>query len=76
MLIVLRRLALQTPHPTTHYHLPSEPCIKGHRTTGCQHADRPLQEVRRKGRPTTQCGHCRELRKVKQVHIHCQCMTK
>ncbi|ORZ15791.1 copper fist DNA binding domain-domain-containing protein [Absidia repens] len=51
-------------------------CIKGHRSSGCQHADRELVEIRKKGRPLTQCAHCRNLRKTKQVHIKCLCHKK
>ncbi|KAJ8700884.1 copper-binding transcription factor [Pleurotus ostreatus] len=50
-----------------------ETCIKGHRSSSCQHTDRPLFEIKRKGRPVTQCEHCRELRKTKQVHVKCIC---
>lgn len=49
------------------------PCIRGHRSTSCQHTDRNLLEVRKKGRPMSQCDHCRDLRKVKQVHVRCKC---
>jgi hypothetical protein len=38
-----------------------------------KHNDRPLFEVKKKGRPVTQCEHCRELRKTKQVHVKCTC---
>ncbi|KAL1679545.1 hypothetical protein EV122DRAFT_277125 [Schizophyllum commune] len=48
-------------------------CIKGHRSSTCKHSDRPLFEIKRKGRPVTQCEHCRELRKTKQVHVKCVC---
>lgn len=48
-------------------------CIKGHRSSACKHTDRPLFEIQRKGRPVTQCQHCRELRKTKQVHVKCKC---
>jgi len=48
-------------------------CIKGHRSSACKHTDRPLFEIQKKGRPVTQCSHCRELRKTKQVHIKCNC---
>jgi hypothetical protein len=51
----------------------SETCIKGHRSSGCKHTDRPLYEIKKKGRPVTQCEHCRELRKTKQVHVKCSC---
>ncbi|KAH9931934.1 copper fist DNA binding domain-containing protein [Fomitopsis serialis] len=50
-----------------------EACIKGHRASVCQHSDRPLYEIKRKGRPVSQCDHCRELRKSKQVHVKCMC---
>ncbi|KAG0025957.1 hypothetical protein BGZ81_006720 [Podila clonocystis] len=33
-------------------------CIKGHRSTSCNHGDRPLHEIKKKGRPMTQCSHC------------------
>lgn len=48
-------------------------CIKGHRSSACKHTDRPLFEIQKKGRPITQCTHCRELRKTKQVHVKCLC---
>ncbi|RXW18688.1 hypothetical protein EST38_g7160 [Candolleomyces aberdarensis] len=50
-----------------------ETCIKGHRSSSCKHFDRPLFEIKKKGRPVTQCEHCRELRKTKQVHVKCIC---
>ncbi|KDN44295.1 hypothetical protein RSAG8_05559, partial [Rhizoctonia solani AG-8 WAC10335] len=53
-----------------------ETCIKGHRSSSCQHTDRALFEIKKKGRPVTQCNHCRELRKTKQVHVRCSCDTK
>jgi len=53
-----------------------ETCIKGHRSSTCKHTDRPLFEIKRKGRPVTQCDHCRELRKTKQVHVKCLCELK
>ncbi|KAI0320393.1 copper fist DNA binding domain-containing protein [Amylostereum chailletii] len=53
-----------------------EPCIKGHRSSTCKHTDRPLFEIKKKGRPVTQCEHCRELRKTKQVHVKCICEGK
>ncbi|KAH8921001.1 copper-fist-domain-containing protein [Atractiella rhizophila] len=51
-------------------------CIKGHRATTCKHSDRPLFEVKKKGRPPTQCQHCRDLRKTKSVHVRCDCEGK
>ncbi|KAF8171305.1 hypothetical protein BJ912DRAFT_120490 [Pholiota molesta] len=53
-----------------------ETCIKGHRSSACKHTDRPLFEIKKKGRPVTQCEHCRELRKQKQVHVKCVCEQK
>ncbi|KAI0037029.1 copper fist DNA binding domain-containing protein, partial [Vararia minispora EC-137] len=53
-----------------------EACIKGHRSSSCKHTDRPLFEIKKKGRPVTQCEHCRELRKTKQVHVKCICEGK
>ncbi|KZT72015.1 copper-fist-domain-containing protein [Daedalea quercina L-15889] len=53
-----------------------EACIKGHRASVCQHTDRPLFEIKRKGRPVSQCQHCRELRKTKQVHVKCMCALR
>ncbi|KAH9840284.1 copper-fist transcription factor, partial [Rhodofomes roseus] len=50
-----------------------ESCIKGHRSSTCQHIVRPLYEIKKKGRPVTQCEHCRELRKTKQIHVKCIC---
>ncbi|KAI9258481.1 copper fist DNA binding domain-containing protein [Sporodiniella umbellata] len=51
-------------------------CIKGHRSSKCEHSDRELIEIRRKGRPVSQCESCRHLRKMKQVHIKCVCASK
>ncbi|ORX38372.1 hypothetical protein BD324DRAFT_620604 [Kockovaella imperatae] len=54
-------------------------CIKGHRVSGCTHTDRPLFEVKKKGRPSTQCNHCKDKRKGAggpaggSVHVKCQC---
>ena len=39
-------------------------CIKGHRVSGCTHTDRPLFEVKKKGRPATQCQCCKDRRKA------------
>ena len=54
----------------------SETCIKGHRSSSCRHTDRPLFEIKKKGRPVTQCEHCRELRKTRQIHVKCVCEGK
>jgi hypothetical protein len=51
----------------------SESCIKGHRSSSCKHANRPLFEIKKKGRPISQCEKCRELRQSKRVHSKCLC---
>ncbi|KAJ2784213.1 copper-binding transcription factor [Coemansia javaensis] len=48
-------------------------CIRGHRASNCSHEDRPLKAVRGKGRPPTQCDKCRELRRIRKVHVKCVC---
>ncbi|KAI0668715.1 hypothetical protein C8Q78DRAFT_241458 [Trametes maxima] len=52
-----------------------ESCIKGHRSSSCQHTDRPLFEIKKKGRPVSQCEKCRELRKTKRMHSKCTCSS-
>ncbi|KAI0633989.1 hypothetical protein C8Q77DRAFT_718414 [Trametes polyzona] len=67
------------PYPGQHVLLTnpcSETCIKGHRSSSCKHTDRPLFEIKKKGRPVTQCEHCRELRKTRQIHVKCVCESK
>lgn len=51
-------------------------CIKGHRSSHCTHAERPLFEIKKKGRPVTQCSHCRDLRRNRQIHVKCVCMDR
>ncbi|KAK3114346.1 hypothetical protein LTR53_007433 [Teratosphaeriaceae sp. CCFEE 6253] len=48
-------------------------CLKGHRVSGCTHADRELTLVPKKGRPVTQCQHCRAERKKRSAHVSCEC---
>lgn len=50
-----------------------ESCIKGHRSSSCHHTDRPLFEIKKKGRPVSQCAKCRELRQSKKFHSKCTC---
>jgi hypothetical protein len=69
------RCLCQSNHSEAHLQS-SEACIKGHRSSSCKHTDRPLFEIKKKGRPVTQCEHCRELRKTKQVHVKCICQGK
>ncbi|KAF8525272.1 hypothetical protein BU17DRAFT_42300, partial [Hysterangium stoloniferum] len=49
-------------------------CIKGHRSSSCYHTDRPLFEIKKKGRPVSQCTKCRDLRKNKRMHVKCSCI--
>ncbi|GAA95413.1 uncharacterized protein L969DRAFT_70779 [Mixia osmundae IAM 14324] len=53
-----------------------ESCIKGHRSTTCTHKDRNLVEVKRKGRPPSQCPQCRTLRVLKGSHSKCNCRER
>lgn len=39
-------------------------------------ADRPLVHIKPKGRPTTQCNHCRSMRKSRSSHVRCDCGEK
>ncbi|KAF8508754.1 copper fist DNA binding domain-containing protein [Gautieria morchelliformis] len=48
-------------------------CIKGHRSSSCHHTDRPLFEIKKKGRPVSQCDKCRDLRSSKRMHVKCNC---
>jgi hypothetical protein len=47
--------------------------VRGHRVSNCQHSDRPLQHINKKGRPVSQCTHCRTLRKSRSAHVRCDC---
>jgi len=42
----------------------------------CQHHDRKLQHINKKGRPVSQCPHCRGLRKSRAAHVKCDCGDK
>ncbi|PVU93280.1 hypothetical protein BB561_003375 [Smittium simulii] len=53
-----------------------EPCIRGHRANTCNHFNRKLSKIRPKGRPVSQCTHCRDLRKNLKIHIRCACSSK
>ncbi|KAF8213738.1 hypothetical protein K438DRAFT_1804564 [Mycena galopus ATCC 62051] len=50
-----------------------ESCIKGHRSSSCHHTDRPLFEIKKKGRPVSQCEKCRQLRQARRFHSKCNC---
>jgi Copper fist DNA binding domain len=53
----------------------SASCIKGHRSSSCHHTDRPLFEIKKKGRPASQCDKCRDLRSSKGMHVKCDCFN-
>ncbi|KAL9127273.1 MAG: hypothetical protein Q9217_003808 [Psora testacea] len=53
-----------------------EACVRGHRVSTCQHTDRPLTHINKKGRPVSQCPHCRGLRKARASHVACECGAK
>ncbi|KAJ6446857.1 copper fist DNA binding domain-containing protein [Purpureocillium lavendulum] len=53
-----------------------EACIRGHRTANCQHKDRPLQLIKKKGRPVSQCNHCRSMRQARSAHVKCECAKR
>ena len=38
--------------------------------------DRALQHINKKGRPVSQCPHCRGLRKARSAHVQCECGAK
>lgn len=38
--------------------------------------DRPLTHINKKGRPVSQCSHCRGLRKSRTTHVKCECGDK
>jgi hypothetical protein len=50
-----------------------EACVRGHRVSSCHHSDRPLTHINKKGRPVSQCTHCRGLRKSRTTHVKCEC---
>ena len=53
-----------------------EACVRGHRVSNCNHFERPLTHINKKGRPVSQCPHCRGLRKARSSHVKCECGDK
>ncbi|KAH9267404.1 hypothetical protein BASA84_000663 [Batrachochytrium salamandrivorans] len=53
-------------------------CQAGHRSAVCIHLDRRVEEIKAKGRPVSQCGHCRAKRQrgVGHSHHRCRCGDK
>lgn len=56
-------------------YLYSASCIRGHRVKKCNHSNRPLIRIQKRGRQVSQCTHCRDLRKSNKSHIKCTCAT-
>lgn len=50
-----------------------ERCIRGHRASKCIHSDRPLVPVKKQGRPSTTCNHCKTLREEKNINPSGSC---
>ncbi|CAO3632560.1 unnamed protein product [Mucor hiemalis] len=48
-------------------------CIRGHRVKKCNHQDRELIPIVKRGRQVSQCNHCRDLRKTNHSHVKCTC---
>ncbi|CCD27444.1 Cup2p NDAI_0K02530 [Naumovozyma dairenensis CBS 421] len=48
-------------------------CIRGHRASTCNHTDRRLTKLRPKGRPSTNCSHCKEIRRISNVNPSGSC---
>ncbi|GAA5811859.1 hypothetical protein MFLAVUS_005305 [Mucor flavus] len=51
----------------------SAACIRGHRVKKCNHKDRPMIPLVKRGRQVSQCNHCRDLRLTNQSHVKCTC---
>jgi len=45
--------------------------FKADRTCTC--TDRKLLPIAKKGRPVSQCNHCRSMRKSRSAHVKCDC---
>lgn len=50
-----------------------ERCIRGHRASKCIHSDRHLVPVKKQGRPSTTCNHCKTLREEKNINPSGSC---
>ena len=57
-------LSLYLRNPLLTYN--SEPCIRGHRSSKCEHWDRFMVVVRKPGRPLSTCPHPKD---------ECQCTS-
>ncbi|ORY94870.1 copper fist DNA binding domain-domain-containing protein [Syncephalastrum racemosum] len=51
-------------------------CIRGHRVQKCQHFDRELIPLQKRGRQISQCQHCRTLRSTHRSHVKCTCAAE
>ncbi|KAI9347853.1 hypothetical protein BD770DRAFT_166641 [Pilaira anomala] len=48
-------------------------CIRGHRVKKCNHKERPMVPLVKRGRQISQCTHCRDLRLTNRSHVKCTC---
>ncbi|TIB14597.1 hypothetical protein E3P92_01440 [Wallemia ichthyophaga] len=72
-----RRILTNFPKPFINgVKLACATCIKGHRSSSCAHDDRPLFEVKRKGRPPAQCTKCKDQRKDGNSSSKCVCQDR
>jgi hypothetical protein len=51
-------------------------CVTSREADNVATADRPLVHINKKGRPVSQCPHCRGLRKARAQHVKCDCAEK
>jgi hypothetical protein len=51
-------------------------CVTSPEADNIAAADRPLVHINKKGRPVSQCPHCRGLRKARAQHVKCDCAEK
>jgi len=52
------------------------PPVSRRMLTASTRVDRKLLHVNKKGRPVSQCPHCRSLRKNRSQHVKCECHDK
>ncbi|KAI8889541.1 hypothetical protein K501DRAFT_329039 [Backusella circina FSU 941] len=48
-------------------------CIRGHRVKKCNHVEREMVPIPKRGRQISQCNHCRNLRTTNRTHVKCTC---
>lgn len=68
--------SMLSDHLTVFLELSNELCITKSKADHVGSADRPLVHINKKGRPVSQCPHCRGLRKARAQHVKCDCAEK